>query len=122
MHEMSICLALIEQVERIAAERGARSVSVITVSIGPLSGIEADLLARAFPLAAAGTPAESATLDIEHIDVAVRCSQCGAESPARANRLLCGECGDFRTTIVSGDEMILQRVELDVPAARSLAI
>jgi len=122
MHEMSVSLALIEQVERIAAERGARSVTVITVSIGPLSGIEADLLARAFPLAAAGTPAEHARLDIEQLDVTVSCSQCGAESPARANRLICGTCGDYRTRIVSGDEMILQRVELDVPAARSLAI
>ena len=122
MHEMSVSLALIEQVNRIAAERGARAVSVITVSIGPLSGIEADLLARAFPLAAAGTVAEDARLDIEHVDVTVRCSRCGAESPARANRLLCGECGDYRTNVVSGDEMILQRVELEVPDARSLAI
>ena len=47
MHEMSVSIALIEQVERIAAERDARSVSVITVSIGPLSGVEADLLAVA---------------------------------------------------------------------------
>ena len=122
MHEMAISLALIEQVERIAADHGARGVSVIRVSIGPLSGVEADLLERAFPLAAAGTRAEGARLDIEPVDVVVRCGQCGAESPARANRLLCAECGDYRTHVVSGDEMLLQRVELDVPAAASLAI
>jgi hydrogenase nickel incorporation protein HypA/HybF len=122
MHEMAVSLALIEQVERIAAEHGARAVSTISVSIGPLSGIEADLLERAFPLAAAGSSAEGARLVIEHTDVVVRCSQCSAESHAKANRLLCAECGDYRTNVVSGDEMLLQRVELDVPAARSLAI
>ena len=122
MHEMAVSLALIEQVERIASENGARGVEAITVSIGPLSGVEADLLERAFPLAAAGTRAESAVLNIEAVPVVVRCSQCAAESPAKANRLLCGDCGDYRTNVVSGDEMLLQRVELDVPAARSLAI
>ena len=122
MHEMSICLALIEQVERIAAEREARKVTRISVSIGPLSGIEATLLERAFPLAAAGTCAENAYLDIDSVGIVVQCHECGRESSAAANRLLCGSCGDYRTRIVSGDEMILQRVELDVPEPRSLAI
>jgi hydrogenase nickel incorporation protein HypA/HybF len=122
MHEMAVSLALIEQVERIATENGARGVTVITVSIGPLSGVEADLLERAFPLAAAGTRTEGAKLQIEKTGVVVRCSQCGAETPAKANRLLCGECGDYRTNIVSGDEMLLQRVELDVAEPASLAI
>jgi hydrogenase nickel incorporation protein HypA/HybF len=122
MHEMSVCLALINEVERIAAERNAGSVSRIEVGIGPLSGVEAVLLDRAFPLAAAGTSAEHAELVIETTDIVVHCSQCDEESPARANRLLCGACGDYRTRIVSGEEMILQRVELSAsPAARSLA-
>ena len=122
MHEMSVCLALMAEVERIASERDARSVTRITVSIGPLSGVEARLLERAFPLAAAGTRAEHATLEIESLDIVVRCSQCGETSKARANRLLCGSCGDYRTNIVSGEEMLLQSVELDLPEARSLAV
>ena len=58
------------------------------------------------------TGAENAELEIEPAEIVVRCSQCGAESKARANRLLCGECGDYRTNLVSGDEMILKRVEM----------
>ncbi len=121
MHEMSVCVALIAEVERIAAERAHTVVSRIEIGIGPLSGVEAVLLERAFPLAAAGTCAEHAELRIRSTDIVVRCSQCGEESPARANRLLCGACGDYRTRVVSGEEMILQRVELGAPAARSLA-
>ncbi len=114
MHETAVSLALIEQVERIAAERNAAIVSLIRVSIGPLSGVEPELLRRAFPLAAAGTIAEDANLELEITDVVVRCSQCGQESRVPPNRLLCSGCGDYRTNIVSGDEMILERLELDV--------
>lgn len=112
MHELSVCLALIEQVERIARERKARTVSRIVVELGPLSGVEPSLLRHAYPLAAASTVAEHAELEIEESDIVVQCGQCGAQSAATANRLLCSNCGDFRTRIVSGDEMILQRVEL----------
>lgn len=112
MHELSICNALVAQVESIAAEHGATSVSRIVLQIGPLSGVEADLLRNAYPLAVAGTIAESAELELERSDVTVACSICGEETKARPNRLLCGTCGDFRTRVVSGDEMILRRVEL----------
>ena len=112
MHELSVCLALIEQVDRIARERNARTVSRIVVGLGPLSGVEPELLRHAYPLAAAGTVAEHAELEIQASDIVVRCELCGARSAATPNRLLCSNCGDFRTRIVSGEEMILQRVEL----------
>ena len=112
MHELSVCLALLEEVKRVAAENGASGVEKIVVKIGPLSGVEADLLRNAYPLAAAGTLAENAELEIEPAEIIVRCSQCGAESAATPNKLLCGECGDYRTNLVSGDEMILARVEM----------
>jgi hydrogenase nickel incorporation protein HypA/HybF len=113
MHELSVCLSLLREVERIARENNAGRVTLIAVTVGPLSGVEPDLLRNAYPLAVAGTIAEDAELQIDVADIVVICSQCGAESPAKPNRLLCGECGDFRTNLVSGDEMLLQRLELD---------
>lgn len=113
MHELSVCISLLEQVEHIARERDAGSVAKIVLKIGPLSGVEPELLRQAYPLAAAGTLAEDAELVIEAATIVVRCSQCGAESDALPNRLLCERCGDFRTNIVSGDDMILERIELE---------
>ena len=113
MHELSVCLSLLEEVKRVARENNAGSVTRIIVKIGPLSGVEPDLLRNAYPIAAAGTIAEDAELQIEISDVVVSCSQCGAESAATANRLLCAQCGDYRTNLVSGDEMVLQSLELD---------
>ena len=113
MHELSICNALIDQVEQIARERNATSVTRIVLKVGPLSGVEARLLRHAYPLAAAGTVAADADLVIDTAAVVVRCSECDTESRVAANRLLCAACGDFRTRVISGDEMILQTLELD---------
>lgn len=111
---MSICLSLLDAVQRVADEHAAPGVARICLKIGPLSGVEADLLRNAYPLAAAGTIAADAELVIETDPVLVSCSQCGAETTARPNRLSCGECGDKRTTVIRGTEMVLQSVELTV--------
>ena len=112
MHELAVCQSVISQVERIAAEHGARGVSLVKLQIGPLSGVEPALLAQAFPIAQAGTVAEGATLELETLPIRIRCRTCGAESSATANKLICGECGDWHTDIISGDEMLLASLEL----------
>ena len=122
MHELSICLALMDQVRRIGAEHGARRVAAIRLRVGPLSGVEAPLLQRAFPLAAAGTIAEDAELVIEATAVRVRCSRCEAETEVPPNRLLCGRCGDYRTRLVAGDEMLLASLELDLDETAADAV
>ena len=113
MHELSVCLSLLREVERIARENNAGRVTRIAVTLGPLSGVEPDLLQNAYPMAVAGTIAEDAEFQIDVAGIVVKCSRCGAESAAKPNRLLCAECGDFRTNLVSGDEMVLKSVELD---------
>ena len=113
MHELAICQSLMDQVETIAVERNAISVTSIVIGMGPLSGVEAQLLKNAYPVASAGTVAEHAELVIEYLPVRVKCSQCGSESDALPNKLICKQCGDWRTTLLSGDEMMLMSVELE---------
>jgi len=113
MHELAVCQGLMTQVEQIARREHADRITRILLSIGPLSGVEATLLKDAFPIAAAGTVAEGAELVIEQTAVRVRCLSCGAESVAAANRLLCDACGDYRTQLLSGDEMLLTSLELE---------
>ena len=113
MHELAICQALIEQVERVARENEARRVVQVVVSVGPLSGVEPKLLQHAYPLAAAGTLAEAAPLVVETEPVRVRCRSCAVESEALPNRVLCGACGDWQVDVVSGEQLLLKRVEIE---------
>jgi hydrogenase nickel incorporation protein HypA/HybF len=117
MHELAVCQALIEQVERVARQNDAQRVVSIVITIGPLSGVEPQLLEHAYPLAAAGTLAEHASLVIETVPVRVRCRTCGAETDAVANRLVCGTCGDWQVDVSGGEEMILKRVEVETIAS-----
>ena len=112
MHEMSICQGLLDQVEQIAAEQGAGRVESIVLSIGPLSGVEPELLRRAFEAACLQTVAEHAVLEIETGPVEVECRSCGASGNAGVNRLVCPSCGDWRVNLTRGDEMLLMRLEV----------
>lgn len=112
MHELAVAQALVEQVEAVIDQHNATSASLIRVRIGPLAGVVAELLATAFPLAAAGSRMKHAQLEFTHAPIRVRCQTCGADTEAAMNRLICGACGDWHTQILSGDELLLESVEL----------
>lgn len=112
VHELSVCRALLAEVERIAVERSAHGVQAIHVQIGVLSGVESALLETAWPSASAGSLAENAHLVIERMPLRVRCLDCGAESETAPSRLLCGACGSLHTHLISGDELLLVSLEL----------
>jgi len=112
MHELSLCQALINQVEVIALEENAAQVVAIHLGIGPLAGVEPQLLEQAFYIARAGSIASDAELLIDSLPVRVSCQQCGQLTDALPARLICGNCGDWHTKVVSGDELLLSQVEL----------
>jgi hydrogenase nickel incorporation protein HypA/HybF len=105
------------QVADIAMNRGSHIVQRITIEVGPLSGVEPALLASAFAVLRAGGCAAQALLSIETPAVTICCLRCDAHSCVEPNRLVCSVCGDFRTRLVSGDELRLRRVELQVSEA-----
>jgi hydrogenase nickel incorporation protein HypA/HybF len=113
VHELSVCQSLLSQVEDIAGENSAQRVLLVVLGVGPLSGVEPELLKQAYPIAAAGSVAEGSELAIESRPVRVACSQCGCESDASSNRLVCSHCGNWQTRLVSGDELLLLRIEFE---------
>ncbi len=117
MHELAVCQALIEQIEQIVQRHEASEAVRIELRIGPLSGVEPHLVEQAFPIASAGTVAADAELVIDSLPVMVRCAECGSTTSVLPNRLVCASCGDWHTTLVSGDELELYRVELMSSAA-----
>jgi len=117
MHELSVARALLRQVERVAHTHGVDAASGtvrrVNLRIGALSGIEPDLLARAFPEVAQGSLAQGAVLTIEVVPVRVCCDDCGAEAGVAANHLVCPVCASARTRLVAGDELLLVSLDLE---------
>lgn len=112
MHEFSICRTLVLQVEDAAREHDARAVTAIVVSLGPLSGIHADELRQAFPLVSAGSMAQDAQLLVQYKPLQLRCQACGREGESDTAVECCAGCGSERLQLLSGDQVVLERVEV----------
>ncbi|MGF1508561.1 MAG: hydrogenase maturation nickel metallochaperone HypA [Myxococcota bacterium] len=113
MHELSVCQALLRQVEALRLEHDALRVLRIEVQVGPLSGVAPELLESAYPIAAFGTPAQDADLVLQCGTVRVLCASCREEHEVPPNRMLCPTCGTWKTRLTAGDELLLARVELE---------
>ncbi len=113
MHELSVCRALLRQINQIAEEHLADDIKVIRLKIGPLAGIDSELLRRAFPLVSHGTAAQHATLEITSVPATIFCNDCEKKSDVvNINQLTCPHCNSTTTQLLSGDEMTLDSVIL----------
>lgn len=114
MHELSVALALVEQVMACREQERFEGVREITVSVGALSGVDARSLAFCFPLAVEGTPLAGCGLRLEEIPVRLRCRACGVEAEAiEPHLLMCGACDSGQVEIVAGQELILRALEVN---------
>ena len=112
MHEYSLVRAMADRVEQEAHARSATAVCRIAVRIGALSGVEPELFATAFTLCREGLLA-GAELAIRRSEAVWDCPQCGSGIAAGAV-LRCTACGK-PARMVSGDEILLEQIEMEVP-------
>ena len=112
MHEYAIVGALIEQVAREAGARGGR-VHRLHVAIGELAGVDVELLRTAYDTFRPETVCAEAPLDVRAVAAEWRCPRCG-QAMVRGARLQCAACAR-PARLVAGDEIILERIEMEVP-------
>lgn len=116
MHELSIADAVVT----IARDHArGRRVASVEVKIGRLRQVVPDALEFAFQLVTAGTNLEGARLEVEHVPARVRCPRCSVETPVLGFPLACARCGSVDVTVVAGEELLVESLELDdepVPA------
>ncbi len=110
MHEMSITQGIIDICEQHAA--GKRVLS-LDVEIGELSSVVPEAIEFCFEACSKGTLLEGARLNIIRIPGKGHCQDCGAETPLSAVFGACAQCGSYRVTIVSGEEMRVREIEVD---------
>ncbi|QPP09670.1 hydrogenase maturation nickel metallochaperone HypA [Streptomyces bathyalis] len=106
MHEMSIAVAMVEQVTESPAADGYGTVSAVRLRLGELAGVVADSLRFCFSLACAGTVLDGAELLIDHVPGRARCGPCGAEwATGMPPQLCCPQCDGGRAELVQGREL-----------------
>lgn len=118
MHELSIAHSLVEIVSRVAREEGSSRVETIYLRVGELSCVSVEALNFAFEVAARNTPAEQAKIVIENKPVVVYCANCDVEQALDTpQRFACPACDRPVSKILSGRELEVDRIELEVSCA-----
>ncbi len=113
MHEYSLVRAMVDRVEQEARARNATAISRLAVRIGAMSGVEPRALRLGLHPVPGGDPGGR-----------------GARHPARPRRpgparsarppiptgavLRCAAC-DVPARMVTGDEILLEQIEMEVP-------
>ncbi|WP_369032803.1 hydrogenase maturation nickel metallochaperone HypA/HybF [Streptomyces adonidis] len=107
MHEMSVALAVVDQVAEAATRAGSiTAVRSVRLQVGELAGVVPDALAFSFELACAGTLLEGAELVTEAVPGRARCTPCAHEwAVGMPPRLTCPLCDGTRTELLAGREL-----------------
>jgi len=119
MHEIFIAESIIQIAEAKAREQDARSIRVIKLRLGTFTTIVPDALQFAFEIGRQGTLSRDARLDIEIVPMVVHCVVCESSTqPVRGVCLICEQCG-FPLEIVSGEELQIDYIEVDLEKGSS---
>ena len=112
MHEYSIIQALVQRVEVEARTRKATSVGRIRVALGELSGVDPELLASAYELFRERTVCHGADMEIRSVPAVWQCVSCGRPF-LKGEALRCPLC-EVPARLTSGDEIVLEQIEMEV--------
>ncbi|MCX4744462.1 hydrogenase maturation nickel metallochaperone HypA [Kitasatospora sp. NBC_01287] len=106
MHEMSIAVAVVEQVEQAAREHGAVAVEAVRLQVGELAGVVPDALDFCFSLACADTVLAGAELTVEAVPARARCAACATEwAVGMPPDLCCPRCPGVAGELLTGREL-----------------
>lgn len=115
MHELSIVLSIIDEIDEQSETRDLHDIEVVHLKVGVFSGVDRDALLFAWELACEGTRLEDSRLDIETVPLVIHCAVCREDqTPTSLYQLCCPECNTPSGTIVTGRE--LEVVSLEVAA------
>ena len=114
MHEMGIAQSVIDMAAAEAAQRGARAVVAVSLTVGELSGVDTESLRFCFDCLKADTMLARATLHIEYRRRRHLCPSCNSEFEAVNHDPACPLCHRVDTQWIGGDELSLTTLSLEV--------
>lgn len=113
MHELSIVQSVMDRVQAEARARGATQVHRLELRVGSMSGVVPELLHTAWEVFRQGTLCDQAELHIVEVPAIWGCPACARDLEAGA-ALRCPHCGG-PARLRQGDELMLDRLEMEVP-------
>jgi hydrogenase nickel incorporation protein HypA/HybF len=119
MHELGIANSILETLKEEAHRRRIVKVFAVGLRVGELSGVNPEALRFSFECLKQETDFAATGLEIQRTPWRQRCSQCQREFTVIDYELTCPDCGERRTTLLSGDEMEIAYIEVEEHEARA---
>jgi hydrogenase nickel incorporation protein HypA/HybF len=113
VHELAIAEAVVDIASRHAAGRHVRA---IELRIGHLRQVVPSALDYAFEVITAGTELDGVRLEIAEVPARGVCRECGVVSTMREFPLQCSRCEGLDLEVVSGEELLVDALELEEAA------
>jgi hydrogenase nickel incorporation protein HypA/HybF len=115
MHELAVTKSILKLVLEQAAQNNGKEILKIHLLIGEMRNLEEDWIQRYFDYISKGTPAEKAVIKVKKVPVIFLCKDCNRQFTANLKedkKLLCPHCSSFEYDLVSGRELIIEKMEL----------
>ena len=115
MHELQLMRQIVSRVEDICQSHPGTRLSLIRLEISShshLTSHTSEELQATFRLAAQGTPAHDATLDIRILPVKGTCQSCGQTTDRGPETLACSHCESGNVFWKDQPELVLKEIEL----------
>ena len=116
MHELSIAINIIDNVEVEAKKINAASISDLTIEIGKLSGVVLEALEFAMQIAVKGTILQDTGIIYKIIEARAKCNSCGEEYIAEDFFSVCPECSNPYSDIIEGKELKIKKINVTCDA------
>lgn len=118
MHEMSLCMSLLEIVRQEMEKHGAARLVSVRVRHGALANVVPEALSMAFEVLTIDTDLAGARLDMTEEPVTLACGACGREfapAPGLTARFApCPQCGEeLGHRVLTGKELYLEHLEVE---------
>ncbi|MBA3020258.1 hydrogenase maturation nickel metallochaperone HypA [Propionicimonas sp.] len=109
MHELSLCNSIARAVIQNAQ---GRRVTSVRLRVGALRQVVPETLVYCWSIASRGPILDGSVLEVEHVPAEIECGDCGTRSELSRFNLSCPSCGNHEVKVVSGEEMLIESIEV----------
>ena len=111
MHGIGISEDILKIVKKRAKEEGLTKVSKLKIKIGEMYMVGEEEILKTFDMVSKGTIAEGASLKVDVVPIAIKCSECDKIIKGNQFSLSCPNCNSMNLDVLSGEELIVEGIE-----------
>ncbi len=112
MHEMSICMSIVDSLEASAKANNYKAINKVWLEIGPFSGVEVSALEFSFEVAVRASIADGAELEIIQTQASAWCFSCDKTVVVKQRYDTCPLCDSSQLTVTGGEELKIKQISI----------